>query len=152
MIGKGVVLVIADDDVIKKCNAENFPGIGKAIRQTTVCWAGCGIATGVVVSECNRGCVEQDGAFKDFSWADMGFIQPAHRDVVNANDGVLCVEKDAIDLFTILMGQERGETFDDIPRVAKMGNTGAQRGRFLNQTDRIARETVWGERGHDRTP
>ena len=70
-VGKAVVAVISNNDMIQDADVHKSTGLDKATGYLTVFRAGIGIATGMVVDKYHRSRGLSQGTLDDLSWVDL---------------------------------------------------------------------------------
>ncbi len=97
------------------------------------------------------GGVEENGAFEDFSWMNEGFSHVSHGDMIDADECVFGIQKEAVHMFSVLIGEDRHETGVDAFRGIIVWRWGEVSRGFLDETDGIAGNRVESAiEGHDR--
>ena len=145
LVGKAVVTLLSEDEMIEKRNAEEFTRLTEPLGQDAVFGTRRDVTGGVIVGTNPGAGVHQDQWFEDFARMDDGQIERAGGDHINPDQTMFRVETTDEELFPIEPGKQRPE--DGRSTFRRMDRFRSWNGAALtHERDAISRDAVFPNR------
>ena len=109
--------------MVEKPDFHQFQRLLDAGRDGAVGGGGLGVARRMIMERDDGGGVQQERPLDDLAGVDLGAVHGAEKEVFDRQDGVLCIEEDAAEDFTVPVGAVGSEEGGGAGRVGDLALT-----------------------------